>query len=192
MALSNLGLGKEIGNADTENSAEARAFRRFFETARDATLRDFDWPFATKFVDLGLIETGPTDEWGYSYQYPSDCLKFRRIPSGTRIDTTNTAVKFRIARGDSGQIILTDQQDAEGEYTVLVEAIEEWAPDFVLALSWRLAIYMAPRITGGDPFKLRESAAKMYAYQLALAQNNAGNEERLDTPPESEFISGRE
>lgn len=192
MALSNLGIGKEIGNADTENSAEARAFRRFFEVARDATLRDFPWSFATKFADLALIETDPTSEWGYSYQYPTDCLQFRRIPSGTRTDSLETAVKYKIARGTAGRIILTDQADAECEYTILVEAIEEWPADFCLALAWRLAIYMAPKITGGDPFKLRESAGKMYSFELALAQNNIGNEEQPDLPPESSFITGRE
>jgi len=192
MALSNLGVAKEIANLDTENSAEARAARRFFDTARDATLRDFDWPFATKYATLGLIETDPTTEWGYSYQMPSDALKFRRILSGVRIDSPETKVPYKIAYGDSGKIILTDQADAECEYTVRVTSVERFEPDFIMALAWRLAIYMAPKITAGDPFKMRENAARMYRFELAMAQNTAGNEEQPDPAPESSFITGRE
>src|SRR5665648_440114 len=87
MALGHLASGKEIANLETERSAEAIACRRFFDSARDAVLRDFSWPFATKIKALSLIEEDPNSEWAYSYRYPTDCLNFRRILSGTRTDT---------------------------------------------------------------------------------------------------------
>ena len=63
LALSHLGVGKEIGNLDTEKTEEAVAMRRFYESARDATLRDFPWPFATRMVALALVASPPTQWW---------------------------------------------------------------------------------------------------------------------------------
>ena len=63
IAISHLGIGLEIQNLETENSAEAKACRRFYETSRDAVLGDFEWPFATKIIELNLVEEGPNTEW---------------------------------------------------------------------------------------------------------------------------------
>ena len=82
LALSHIGIGKEVANIETEQSAEASALRRVYDTALRKTLRDFNWPFARVIADLGLIEEDPTDEWDFSYRVPSDCVSFRRIPSG--------------------------------------------------------------------------------------------------------------
>lgn len=192
LALSHLGIGVKIANIDTERSEEARAARDYFDISRDAVLRDFDWPFASKIADLALVEADPNDEWGYSYQYPSDCIKLRRILSGIRNDTLASRVPFKVAQGDAGNVIFTDQVEAQMEYTVRVTSVENFTPDFILALSYRLAIYMAPRTTGGDPFGLGKKAADMYLYQLGLAQDSAAGEEQPERPVESEFITGRE
>lgn len=192
LTLAHCGVGKQIANLDTENSAEARAIRPFYEMARDAVLRDFEWPFATKFADLGLVETDPTDEWGYSYRYPSDCLKIRRILSGSRNDTLDTRASYKISSDDTGSLILTDVVDAQVEYTVRTTAVERYSPDFILALSYRLAVYAAAKLTAGDPFKLGDKAAKMYLFELGLARTSAVGEEQPDRPQESEFITGRD
>ena len=87
MAISHLGIGKEIANLGIEKSEEAKACRRFYETAKTGVLVDLDWSFATKFVVLNLITAAPSLEWAYSYKYPVDCINMRRILSGTRRDT---------------------------------------------------------------------------------------------------------
>lgn len=110
MALLHLGISKSIGSF-TENSNEARALNTFYDTTNEWLLRNYKWPFATGFVNLALVETNPTDEWAYSYRYPTDCLFFRRvlngIPSGFLNDSeaflahlcltaTSLMLKFRI------------------------------------------------------------------------------------------------
>lgn len=192
MALSHLGVGAEIGVLSTENSNEAKACRRFYEIARDVTFRDFAWPFAQTIADLGLVETDPNDEWGYSYSYPSDCLKLKRILSGLRNDTHQSRIPFKIIHSSSGNLILTDAADAQLEYTMLVESIEMWPADFVMAFSYRLAISICPRLTGGDPFKIISTLAALYRAEIANARSNAANEEQLDNEPDSEFIRTRE
>lgn len=192
MALSHLGVGKNIANLDTDKGEEASVCRVFFETARDATLRDFAWPFANKSAALGLVEANPNDEWQYSYRYPSDCLKFIRIPSGTRNDTRQSRVPYKVSKDDAGKLLFTDMVDADGEYTVRITDPVFFTEDFVLALSLRIAAYIAPRITGGDPFKMGARAMQMYLVELSVARASALNEEQSEEDPQSEFIRARE
>ncbi len=196
LAISHLGSGKEILNLETERSAEALVCRRFFDTAREATLRDFPWPFATKFAALGLLtssedDTHPNDEWTYQYQYPSDCLKLRRLLSGTRNDSRQTRAPYKMAYGDSGQVLFTDLENASAEYTLRVDDPGRYPPDFVMALSLRLASYIAPRMTAGDPFKLGDRAMRFYEYEISKAKATSANEQQDEEEPDSEFIRER-
>ena len=151
-AISHLGIGKEIANLETERTAEALACRRFFSDVIEEVLRDYAWPFATKFSDLELVEEDPTSEWSYSYRYPSDCLEFRRILSGTRSDTPDTRIPYRVGQDSQGRLIYTDQDSAEGEYTVRVTEAGRFTADFVSAASLLLASYIAPRLTAFSIF----------------------------------------
>lgn len=191
MALSHLKISKEIGNLDSEKSETANACRRFFDSSRDKVLRDFNWPFATKIESLVKLEDDPNDEWCFSYRYPSDCLKFRRLLSGIRNDNRQSRASYRVAKDDSGLVIFCDLDLAQAEYTEKVEAVELYPADFVLALSYLLAKYVAPRITGGDPFNLGDKALKEYLAEIANARSNAFNEEQPDEEVESELVRER-
>lgn len=192
LALSHLRVSKEIANLETERSQEAASCRAFYETARDATLRDFAWAFASKIDSLPLVEEDPNDEWAYSYRYPTDCLKIRRILSGNRNDSHQTRQPYKVIQDSAGLLILTDKRDAELEYTIRADDSDRYPADFILAFSFRLAAYIAPRVTAGDPFKLGERALRMYQLEMSMAQASDVNEEQPDVLPESEFIRGRE
>ena len=64
-------------------------------------------------------------------------------------------------------------------------------PDFVMALSYRLAMYMATRLTGGDPFKLKQDCAASYDAEITKAKANAFNEEQMPQELPSEFERSR-
>lgn len=190
LAISHLGSSKEITSL-TERSNEAAACSRFYETALKATLRDFPWPFATRFAALALVEEDPNDEWAYSYRYPSGCLKFRRILSGSRTDTNSTRVPYKIASDDSGKLVYCDTEDAECEYTVYIDDPTLYPDDFVIAFSLKLSTFIAPRITGADPFKMGERAMGRYFMEIGAARSTAINEQQDDVEPDSELISTR-
>lgn len=190
-AISNLGSAKEIANFDTERSAEALACRRFYEEVVKETLRDFDWPLATKLEALALVATNPNDEWGYSYRYPSDCLKARRIPSGTRPESADSRIKFIVRADSAGGLIYSDQPTPDLEYTFRPDE-SYWPADFASAVSYLLSARIAPRIIAGDPYGQQEKNLKLYHYQLTKAQKNAGNEGSPDDEPEAEIIRARE
>jgi hypothetical protein len=192
LALSHLGVGKEIGNLTTERSEEALACRMFYDQVGDIVLRDFAWPFATRIEKLALITEKPNLEWSYSYQYPSDCVMLRRILSGQRLDTPDSRVPFRLALGTGGQVILTDSNQAQAEYTARVSQVSVFPQDFVMAYSLRLAAYIAPRVTGGDPFKMGDRALQLYGLEISKAMAMAASESQPDFTPDSEFIRARD
>lgn len=192
LALSHLGVGKEIANLETEKSQEASACRRFYEITRDQVLRDFAWPFATKVATLALIEEDPNEEWAFSYRYPVDCLDVRKILSGTRNETQDTRVPYRISNDDSALCIYTDLEDAQIEYTAKVTNVDFFPVDFLQALSLRLAAYIAPRVTAGDPFKMGDRALQLYRQEMSIARANAVNEQQDERIVDSEFILARE
>lgn len=191
LALGHLAIGKTIASL-TENSSEARACNLFFDISREATLRDFPWPFASKIETLGLVESAPNSEWDYSYRYPSDCLMFHRILSGSRNDSRQTRVPYKISQDSTGKLIFTDAEDAVCEYTVNADNPGMYAPDFSIALSYRLAAFIAPRLMGGDNFKMGIQAMQLYEATISRAKASALNEEQPDELPDSEFITGRE
>lgn len=191
LALGNLGVSKEIANIDSENSAEAIACRRFFDTAVGAVLRDFDWPFARTSATLSLVASDPTVEWDYSYTYPTDCVNFHRIMSGTRTDDQDSRVPHAIYYGASGKLIYTDMEDAVGVYTKLVNSPSLWDEDFSVAFSYRLAAYIAPKVTGDNPYRLRKEMLEAYTYELGKAQGNAMKEETYDLEPGPPSLQAR-
>lgn len=191
LALSHLGVSKEIQAVETEQSKEAAACRRFAETARKATLRDADWPFATARADLQLIQENPNDDWDYEYGYPNGCLKARRIPSGTYPETRASRIPFKIAYTSTKEVIHTNLADAALEYTIDIEDPGRWPPDFLIAYSYRLAVYLAPRLTAGDPFKTGANAMRMYQFEISKATATAFNEEQPSEDPDPEMIRAR-
>lgn len=192
LALSHLGISKEIGNVDSDNNANANACRRWFDDARDETFRDFNWPFATKYATLGLVETTPNTDWAYSYRYPSDCARFRKVLNTVRNDTRQSRVPTEIASDDSGRLIYCDSEDAVGKYTRKVTDVSLFTQDYVALLSLLLASYIAPRVTAGDPFKLGERAYSLYIQSKTKAEATAFNEQQDDEVVDSEFIRARD
>lgn len=192
LALSHCGVGTTITDLGTDRTDEAKACRAFYNICRDDTLRHFSWPFSSTIADLGLVETNPNDEWSYAYAYPADCLMLKRVVSGIRNDTETSRVPYKIGLLGSVQVIFTDQENAEAEYTVINDDAAHYPPDFVIAFSLKLAAFIAPRLTGGDPFKMGARSIQLYDRSIAMAQASAANEEQPEIPPESSFIRARE
>lgn len=192
LALSHLGIGVEISDLTTDRSQEGRACRTFIDVARETTLRSFAWPFATRFLELSLVEEDPTNEWSFSYRYPSDCVMLRRIISGTRNDDRQARVPYKLGQDDDGKLIYTDMEEAEVEYTRLEDDPSFYPADFVLAFSYQLGHLIAARVTGGDPYKKGTECYQFFLREISRAEANSANEEQAEETPDSEFIRGRE
>lgn len=191
LALSHLGIGKLISDIETEQSAEAKACRTFYDIVFKTVLRDYPWPFATRFKALALVEENPNDEWDFSYKYPTDCLFARRIVGVNRNPAADEKIPFRVVSSEEGTLIYTDVDQAVLEYTINIDDNTLMTADFVMAFSYKLASVIAPIITSGDPMKVGAAAKQSYFEELSNAKANAFNEEQPDIAPESEFTRTR-
>lgn len=190
MALSHLGVGKEVASA-TERSEEANACARFYDNRLLEVLSAGPWSFATKIVAAELIEEEPNDEWSYCYRYPVDCVTLNRVLSGIRNDHRQSRIPFMKAGESSGTIFFCDLESAEIEYVYLHTNPQFYPPKFTKALSYGLAADIAPRITGMDNWKLKIELERLYEEALTEALKSNGNEYQPDDEPDPESIRAR-
>jgi hypothetical protein len=189
-AILHLGTGKTVSST-SDDSAEARYCNVFYEQARDELLSAGTWGFATKIADAQLVEEEPNDEWAYSYLYPSDALTIRRVLSGSRRDTRQTEIPFRVMNIGDARVIVTDEQNAQIEYTMRVTDTALFPVWFVASLSLALAAKIAPGLTEGDRFKMKEFVLQLQHRAMQEALSHSFNEEVHDMPPEAESIRER-
>jgi len=128
-ALRHLGWAKALTDVDTDDTKETNACLQFYEDAVRRCLRDWRWPFATKEATLVWQADNPTTEWAYAYQYPADCLRIRRIYSGTRPgkETHDTRVPYRVVYGKATADAdgLAESQTTSGAANLVLDGV--WA-----------------------------------------------------------------
>lgn len=145
MALKNLGVSVGVQGAN-QTDRNTVVLNEFYEAAKDKTLKDYDWSFASAFREL--TPTGKTSlnpKYSYEYDYPNDCVFVREI-----VTTSETPISFQRATNLTGQqVILTNESPATIRYTRSMENQETfYPPEFAMAFSWFLAFLAASSITG--------------------------------------------
>ncbi len=191
LASTHLGIGHSISNFDTDQSEEGASYRAVYDTVLRNVLRKYPLPFTTKITTLALVVEDPNTEWEYSYRYPTDCIAIRRILSGTRADTRQSRIPYKIGADSQGIVIWTDQENAEIEYTYYANNPNHYPSDFVMAFSYYLAHVVSKRISIGDQFKLGDRAYQMFLLEISEAVARAFNESQSEEEIESEFIRAR-
>lgn len=188
LALSHLLVSRQIDDLE-EGSQEAETCKLWFDHVRELVLKDHPWPFAERFAALALIEADPNPEWAYAYRAPNDCLAPRRIVSeGARGMAPSPA--YRATSDDEGEVILSDELSPTLAYTADIDDPALFAPDFVQALSLRLAHHIAKPLAAS--MSLAQQAMLDYRGAVQRAQANAENEQQPDEPPEAAVIRARE
>jgi hypothetical protein len=192
IALGHLAVGTTIA-ALTEKSKEAEACAQTYPIVRDELLREFPWPFATRRVALALIDENPSPTWAYRYRAPTDAVAYRGIDTGygRYATTAQSFAQFVVGMDDAGPTIETNYPAATMLYTARVEDPTFYPADFAQALSYRLASMIAPRVTGGDQFKLGALAFQQYQWMLGRAKVAALNEERVPPTQSNRLIDAR-
>lgn len=202
-AIGNIAIGQEIHDPN-ERTEQARQCRRWYAQCRDECLRNFPWTWARNVKRLELVEqTFPG--WGYTYQYPSECLFALAVmpQEGLRMRcdwmdlwqerVTNQPLRipFELALRTDGQarVIVTDLQLAWVLQIVRVETTTVYDVDFVNMLSWRLAYAIAPALKVDA--KIARNAMDMYEAMRGRATANDFNESYSDPEPDAPSIAAR-
>lgn len=185
LALSRFGQGYiEALDEDTE---AARLLDLNYDPVLQSVLREFPWNFATKVAYLALT-TYTEPGWQYVYQYPSNCVKIRRVYAAGDA-RSNEKSEFKLFTTGTVKLIACDIEDAYAEYTYLVVDPSLFDPSFVAAFSYALASEICLPLIAND-----QKATEMYQkYQLILNKAHlAGAVENYDVPEwPSSYVTGR-
>lgn len=191
MALALVG-SKTIVSID-EASQEGKVCNLHIDHVLDEVLRDYPWPRCTKTATLALVAEDPTTEWAYSYRLPSDCVMPQRIVSALGLSEKKAdRVPYEIHGDSSGGLLLTNWDEVVLQYTWRNENWEHFPIDMVRAIAAKLAFYIAPRLTEGDPFQLQNRALEIYRMTLGDAAANSGNEVNAYNSADTETIAARD
>lgn len=175
VALGRIGV-ESIERID-EASEAARVCERFYDFVRQTVLRRFPWTFATKRVQLALLEQQPPD-YKYAYRYPSDALCLRHMYNAQYTGLTRDN-QYKLLGSDAGKIIYTNIADAWIEYTADAKDPTFWDAQFIEAFSWKLAAEMAFALTGN--INITQNCVQAYnAYFMDAAGEDANEENVLD------------
>ena len=194
LALIRIGHSRTITNLE-EQSREAFTAAAVIDHEFKSVLRQFPWPFATKYLALAVRDgtelVATNSDWQYAYDYPADCLFARRVLTpGVRREFDDAPMTFRVGRLVDRKVIYTNLEDAELEYTAIFDCPEHMGDElFVDAFAWRIAAALAPslsRIVG-----MGQTALQMYVLALDAAAAVASKEGQPDPAGEAEWIRAR-
>lgn len=176
-ALAQIKAGKTIARFD-ENSVEADACGRFYETARDTALAAYGWAFARHYASLARLPQSPAPSWPYAYRYPADCLKVHKLHAGVDLPEhfLHGLKRYQVASDEDGQIILTNMPRPVLEYTARIESPDAWSAPFQQVVVFLLASYIAIPITGSQ--QLATANLQYYQQQLEAGEVHSAQESR--------------
>lgn len=150
--ICNLAL-QAIGNTSfitslSEDTTEADVCNQWYDLERQKLLRNGRWHFAERRATLAALGT-PPDEWGYSYAWPSDCLKPLYIDPGLQhVPEEGQNVAYKLDTTGTAKRILTDLEDAELIYTFDLTDVTLMSAEFIAALAAEIGAKVAMPLTG--------------------------------------------
>lgn len=215
MALKNLGVSVGVQGAN-QGDRNTVILNEFYETAKEKTLADHDWGFASAFRELtptGNISQHP--KYQYEYDYPNNCLFVREVYLFDKDRYRNTQDEeisflnmmsihhsgedsellkrqnFDTGSDDLGnRIIYTNAQPAVARFTRLVNEETYFTPEFAMALSWYLAFLAAPSVTGARV--KTADCLQIYKQMLKEGKTADANEGFNEEETECDWIKARD
>jgi len=186
LALARIGVSKQIADIRSDSSQEAYKARLIYAQDVETVLRDFPWPFATRYANLTLVagtSTVPVNkDWQYSYRAPADIMRARRIinQEGKQRGYDPAPPQFRLGTDATGYLIYANAVSSSDipvqlEYTIRMSCpAQQGDPLFRDALVWKLGRSLALSIARDN--KKADWCEGMYQGTLVAAKEVAANE----------------
>lgn len=192
MALAHFG-GSSIQATDQAGNAEV--CNDFINVVLDSAIEGFDFTFARNSAKLarsvGFQEIEgelPTDrseyllldktigDFTYAFDLPKDFIQLRNVK-----DLKNGDWKIY------GRVLATDSEEVTIDYTARIREIDILPNMFSEAISYALAYYIAPRISGQD--NNRQAALySQYDFFIKKAQGSDSGKEYLSVQGKYELV----
>jgi hypothetical protein len=220
LALAHLGEDGTVSSIDPpEGSSQAGHCARFYPMARDALLEEHSWVFATFRAAPAQVQYTTQTQWQYAYALPSEALRVFAVllPESTS-DYNVAAQPETVVYSDGGmaapaplpagyqtqpfetetmpdgtKVVLTNVQDADIRFVKRVTDTSKFSPLFVIALSRRLAAFLAgPVIKGDVGIRVSEGQYKIYkGVELPEAKNSDANQRFVQVQHSVLWIAAR-
>lgn len=181
-------IGTRTVGSPNERTPESIQCELYWDRARRSALRDFPYRFAVRRMRLPEKEM-PVEydmEWEHCYGLPDSVLKVVRVHDGRRRGMGK--VPYAIQRGDEGEILLTDVEQAMIDAVVDVEDVTKWDENFVSAMARKLACLICVPLTKGEG-KL-QSLTQLYQAAIPQAEG-ADASESYDRKPDDAWLQAR-
>lgn len=193
LALGALLLTREISDADTESTTEAKVLRTHWDIALRKTLQDLDLDSTFSTVPLELFATNPNELWLYAYKYPSNCSFFRRIVSNAKKDNRTTQIPRQIGIHAGVKVIFTNQAEALADIITHDFNLQVLNPSAGLAIAYHLAYLSKALIVGKGANELRKTIWQDYITAKSEAQEHDSLENASfdEDAVVSEFVEAR-
>lgn len=200
-ALHHIGISKRLVNLETDATEEAYQSRDHIKEDINAVLREFDWPFATRYMELVLVggtETEPVNaDWQYSYRGPNAMMKARRIvgQADQRRTYDPNPIAFRLGMDDDGPLVFCNETATDDVPLTLEYTVRHLCPAFYgdalfrEALAWKHAASLAMALSRDS--RKQAFCLEMYRNLLPRASAPAANEQQQDPDGDASWIQDR-
>ena len=189
MALDNIDH-KSLIEDFSENSAEARRIRRWYDVCRIECLEASNWTFARKTEALATHSiAAPEERWAYRYIIPNGLIRARRIENPTGDNSSDPVPYAMEIASDGTKSLVTDQETATLIFTFDQQSTDFFSTSFTTALAHLLAARIAGPITRKRSIK--QEQYNLYLTAIGAASANDANQEIQRRPREADWIEGR-
>lgn len=181
--VANLALGllqeSPIASLDDDNPRARRA-KQWFAIARDETLREKDWNFATAYVTPAAEATAGPGVLETRYALPADCVKVRSVEDLAADEwALESLVKTVSGAAVEVTALVANITAPNICYTRRVTNFSVWDPQAIVAFSKRLAAYMAPAF--GKSFDESDAMEKSADRKISAAATTDAREKARTT-----------
>ena len=187
-------LGQKAIMSINDDSPRARTCFQEFESAFEATLRSYPWPFAVQRANLARLQETPVFGYKYYYALPADCLKI--IELSTSLNNSFVSYTFdsssfyqsKKAYELEGQKIATDADTVFIKFVALVppEILDSQTIEVVtLKLASSLAITLIENV------ELKQLLLSEHNEAMKMARNTYSVEDYPQIPIEGPWLRSR-
>lgn len=174
VALSALKLSKQFVSIN-DDIHEVQVLNQFYDMAFQETLSELNLQGTRFKLKLELLDF--KDElFKYVYKYPSTCMFFVRIFNGSKIDHKENQIRYEVEMKPPYKVILTDKQEAVGEWVDNRIQIEQLSSPAALAVAYKLAFLSSNLIVGTGDRTLADEVLESYKMQAGVAKAHDAQE----------------
>jgi hypothetical protein len=131
--------GREI-TSFLEGTNESRLAKNLYQSTRDYVLRAYPWASLKKRKSLAELAEQPVSGFNHQYQLPNDCMRVLEVYGSSKIKSDYWEV--------NGRAVLTNSKPVSIVYLSGDVPEQEYSPQLIQALVYRLAAEMAYPMTG--------------------------------------------